>query len=209
MSTGMISDSRIQHSGGAAFVFGNLLYIANKLNEMSRLFLGRPMPDVISGQNPTLIILGQGGPYHWLRGLLSVLLPACGAVGQECAPPAQRRRYPVDVWPCQFHVQPRGLHIAFFSALCSVAVSACDRWFAVLAHRPDLVRHTQLAPVSFEPLALAAIGYRLTGFIGFVLLRGAEITAIFLFFRTLFALGLIGLGVTLWLEKSVQPEVIR
>ena len=47
------------------------------------------------------------------------------------------------------------------------------------------------------------------GFIGFVLLGGAEITAIFLVFRTLFALGLIGLGVTLWLEKPVQSEVIR
>ena len=59
MSAGIISDRRVQHWGGAAFVVGNLLFVANKLNEMSRLFLGRPMPDVISGQNPALIIFGQ------------------------------------------------------------------------------------------------------------------------------------------------------
>jgi hypothetical protein len=47
------------------------------------------------------------------------------------------------------------------------------------------------------------------GFIGFFLFSGQEITAVFLFFRTLFALGLIGLGLTLWLEKPVQPDVVR
>jgi hypothetical protein len=47
------------------------------------------------------------------------------------------------------------------------------------------------------------------GFVGFFLFGGEEITATFLFFRTLFALGLIGLGLILWLEKPVQTEVIR
>jgi hypothetical protein len=40
---------------GAAFMFGNVLFIANKLDEMSRQFLSMPMPDVISGQNPLLV----------------------------------------------------------------------------------------------------------------------------------------------------------
>ena len=43
--------------------------------------------------------------------------------------------------------------------------------------------------------------------IGFVVFRGADITATFLFFRTLFALGLMGLGVRLWLENPVQLQV--
>jgi hypothetical protein len=37
----------------------------------------------------------------------------------------------------------------------------------------------------------------------FFLFSGEEITATFLFFRTLFALGLIGLGLTMWLERPV------
>ena len=45
----------------------------------------------------------------------------------------------------------------------------------------------------------------LVGFIGFYLFSGEDMTAMFLVFRTLFALGLIGLGLTLWLEKPIQP----
>src|SRR5215217_5234864 len=50
---------KIQQWGGLAFAFGNVLFLVNKLNEMSRLFLSRQMPDVISGQNLGLILLGQ------------------------------------------------------------------------------------------------------------------------------------------------------
>ena len=41
----------------------------------------------------------------------------------------------------------------------------------------------------------------LMGFIGFFLFSGETITATFLVFRTLFALGLVGMGVVLGLEK--------
>ena len=54
----MTLNNRISQVGSLAFVFGNILFIANKLDEMSRLFLSRPMPDVISGQNPLLLGLG-------------------------------------------------------------------------------------------------------------------------------------------------------
>ena len=45
--------------GGLAFVVGNVLFVVNKLNEMSRVFLSRPMSDVISGRNLGLIFFGQ------------------------------------------------------------------------------------------------------------------------------------------------------
>jgi hypothetical protein len=48
----------------------------------------------------------------------------------------------------------------------------------------------------------------LAGFIGFVMLGGREITAVFLVFRTLFALGLMGLGLTLLLEKAARPDAV-
>jgi len=40
-------------------MIGNLLFLANKFNEMSRLFLSRWIPDVISGQDVLLILIGQ------------------------------------------------------------------------------------------------------------------------------------------------------
>jgi hypothetical protein len=46
----------------------------------------------------------------------------------------------------------------------------------------------------------------LLGFTGFFLFSGEQITATFLIFRTLFAMGLIALGMTLWLEKAVHVD---
>ncbi|MBL8045461.1 MAG: hypothetical protein JNL09_02915, partial [Anaerolineales bacterium] len=45
--------------GGVAFALGNVLFVVNKWDEMSRLFFGRYTADVISGQNPGLILVGQ------------------------------------------------------------------------------------------------------------------------------------------------------
>jgi hypothetical protein len=45
----------------------------------------------------------------------------------------------------------------------------------------------------------------LMGLIGFFVFSGEEISATFLFFRTLFAFGLVGLRLTLWREKPIQP----
>lgn len=70
-------------------------------------------------------------------------------------------------------------------------------WFGVLNLRQPVLARWQWLPL--------ATG--LMGFIGFFLFSGEEITAVFLFFRTLFALGLLGLGLTMWLEKSMQLEV--
>ena len=71
-------------------------------------------------------------------------------------------------------------------------------WFGILTLRQPVLIHWQWLPL--------ITGFM--GFIGFFLFRGEEITTTFLFFRTLFALGLIGLGVTLWLEKPVQPDLV-
>src|SRR5688572_18451827 len=68
----MISNNNIHQWGGAAFMLGNLLFLVNKLNEMSRHFLSRPMSDVISGRDVLLIIIGQVAliigyvAYFWL-----------------------------------------------------------------------------------------------------------------------------------------------
>ena len=147
MSTGIISDRRIQHWGGAAFVFGNLLFIANKLNEMSRLFLGRPMPDVISGQNPGLIVLGQVALIIGYVAYYRFYSRRVGRCGQECAPPAQRRRYRVDVWACQLHVRPGGfsspgLSLCFSSVIVGLMFLLGGLiWFGILnLHRQVLSR---------------------------------------------------------------------
>jgi hypothetical protein len=70
-------------------------------------------------------------------------------------------------------------------------------WFGVLN-----LRHRMMAQARWLPLATG-----LMGFIGFFLFSGGEINATFLFFRTLFALGLAGLGLLMWLDKLDPGEL--
>lgn len=56
----MLVQDKIHQWGGIAFVLGNLLFLVNKFSEMSRLFLGRQMTDVISGPVPCLLWVLSG-----------------------------------------------------------------------------------------------------------------------------------------------------
>lgn len=190
--------------GGAAFMLGNLLFMMNKLDEMSRLFLSRPMPDVISGQNPLLILIGQ-----------AALIFGYVAYYQSYAPRAGRfSKYALRLLCGGGFLLAIG-HIGFISSLADVLPSSIRLYaeslfvlvlLGVLALVIGLITFGVLnlrQPVVYRwrwlPLATG-----LMGFIGFFLFGGGEITATFLFFRTLFALGLIGLGLSLWLDRPAQ-----
>jgi len=183
-------------------MLGNLLFVVNKLNEMSRLFLSRSMPDVISGQDVLLIIIGQVAliigyvAYFWLyarrvgRFGKNALRLFCGggivlAVGH------------VGFMDVVAGVLAVDLFIIVIIGLAGMLIGLI--LFGVANLRQPILGRWQWLPLTTG----------LMGFIGFFLFSGEEITAVFLLFRTLFALGLIGLGLTLWLEKPVQPEVVR
>jgi hypothetical protein len=188
---------------GAAFMLGNALFILNKVDEMSRLFLSRPMPDMISGQNPLLILVGQTALITGYLGFYQFYAPRAGRAGKNAL-----RLF------CGGGIILAVAHVGFMSAL-GEALPAGLRpyaesffmlvllgllllligliWFGVLN-----LRHLLLSRWRWLPLATG-----LMGFIGFFLFSGEIITVTFLFFRTLFALGLVGLGLVLWLEKPL------
>jgi hypothetical protein len=72
-------------------------------------------------------------------------------------------------------------------------------WFGIINLKEKILRNWQWLPIVTG----------LMGFIGFFLFAGEEITALFLLFRTLFAIGLIGLGLILSLEKpfGLTPRI--
>jgi hypothetical protein len=190
--------------GGAAFMLGNVLFIVNKLDEMSRLFLSRPVPDVISGQNPLLIIVGQVALVigyvsyfqlyaqrvgRWGKNALRLF---CGggillAIGHVSFMSSLAEYVPSSLLP-----YAENLFLLVLVGLLLLIIGLV--WFGILNLRQPVLAHWKWLPL--------ATG--LMGFIGFFLFGGEEITATFLFFRTLFALGLIGLGLTLWLERPAQ-----
>lgn len=195
----MILNSKSYQWGGAAFMVGSLLFLVNKLNEMSRLFLSHSMPDVIDGQNALLILLGQ---LAFIFGYV--------AFWQLYTPRAGRwARMAIRLF-CSGGILVALGHTSFISALPNFAENLFALvllgmlllvsglvWLGVLNLRQPVMARWRWLPLLTG----------LMGFIGFFLFSGEEITAVFLLFRTLFALGLLGLGLTMWLDNKMQVEI--
>jgi hypothetical protein len=195
--------------GGLAFVFGNALFFVNKLNEMSRLFLGRTMPDVISGRNLGLILLGQVALIVGYLAYYKVYSPRVGrwgkvalrlftgggivlAVGHVSFMSGLADYLPASILPMAENL--------FLLVLIGVLVLLIGLiWLGILNLRQPILGRWRWLPL--------ATG--LMGFLGFVVFGGQEITSVFLLFRTLFALGLMGLGLALWLEKPALPAAVE
>jgi hypothetical protein len=199
----MLSNIKIHQWGGAAFMFGNLLFLVNKLNEMSRLFLSRPMPDVISGQNPVLIIIGQAALIVGYIAFYKLYAPRVGKYTRLALLLFGGGGIVLAFGHLGFIRNSSGSEILgfmFIFVLLGLLVLLVGLiWFGVANLRKSVLGHWQWLPL--------ATG--LMGFIGFFLFSGETITATFLFFRTLFALGLMGLGLTLLLEKPAQLVAAR
>ena len=186
----MIATTKISRWGGAAFMLGSLLFLMNKLNEMSRLFLSRPMPDVISGQDTLLVILGQltlmigFAAFFWFYarfvgkfGKITLGLFSVGGILLAIGHASFITIY----------------DFAFVFVLFGLAISL----FGLILFGIANLRHPILGSWQWLPLATG-----LMGAIGFFVFSGEEINAIFLLFRTLYAIGLFGLGLVLFLEKA-------
>jgi hypothetical protein len=197
-----VISSHVHQWGGAAFVLGNVLFLMNKLNDMSRLFLGRSIPDIISGENPGLIALGQitliFGYVTYYRfyaqrafraGNNALRLFSGGGILLTIGHLGF-----MSVFTNAFPQAETLFLLVFVGLLCSLIGLI---WFGLLNVRQPISGRWPWLPLITG----------LLGFCGFVVFRGAEITPSFLVFRSLFALGLIGIGIALWLEKSAQPEV--
>jgi hypothetical protein len=199
----------IHRLAGAAFMFGNLLFILNKVNEMSRLFFNRWMPDVISGQNPFLILTGQAALIIGYIGFYQLYSPRVGRYS----------RLALRLF-CGGGIILAIGHVGFISSLAgyippAIRPYAESFFIVILVGLPLLIlgligfgalnlRHPVMSGWRWLPLATG-----LMGFIGFFLFSGEQITAVFLFFRTLFAFGLIGLGLVLWSEKPARAEITQ
>ena len=183
----------IHQLGGAAFVLGNLLFIGNKLNDMNRLWLGGQMADVISGEDVGLIVVGQVALILGYIALYRFYAPKATGSG----------RYALRLLCGGGTLLAIG-HISFMSGLPPWAEALFALvllgtfllligliWFGLVNLRQPILRWGWL------PLFAG-----LMGAIGFFGLNTEQTRAIFLVFRTLFALGLMGLGLGLWLEKA-------
>lgn len=195
--------NRVAQWGGAAFMLGNLLFLVNKFNEMSHLFLGRSMPDIISGQDRLLILIGQvalmiGFVIYFWSYTQQVGRLGKNALGLFCGGGILLALGHVGFMS---NVELPGVT---FDLFIFVLIGLAALLIGLILFGIANLRHPILGRWPWLPLVTGIMG-----FIGFFLFSGEEITAIFLLFRTLFALGLFGLGLILALEKPVPATVVR
>jgi hypothetical protein len=194
----MILNSKTPQWGGTVFMMGSLLFLINKLNDMSRLFLSRPIPDVISGQNMLLIILGQVALIIGFVAYFWMYTQRVGRFGKN----ALRLFCGGGILLAVGHVSFMPL-VVFEPFFIFVIIGLTAMLIGLILFGIANLRQPILGRWRWLPLATGLIG-----FIGFFMFRGEEITAVFLAFRTLFALGLFGLGLALWLEKPIRTGVV-
>ena len=172
-------------------MIGNFLFMVNKLDEMSRLFFSLPMPDVISGQNPGLIIFGQVALIIGYIGYLQFYAVRLSRSGKRALRVMAGGGIVLAFGHISFMTSAESL---FILVILGVGVLLTGLiWFGIINLKEKILRNWQWLPFFTG----------LMGFIGFILFGGEEITALFLLFRTLFAIGLIGLGLILSLEKPL------
>lgn len=177
-------------------MLGNVLFIVNKLNEMSRLFLGHWMPDIISGQSSVVIILGQVALIVGYIAYYKFYSQQTGRAGKNALRLFSGGGIILALGHVSFMTVPYAEYLFVLVAIGLLLSLIGLLWFGLLNLRQPVLNRWQGLPF--------ATG--LMGFIGFVLFGGEEIGATFLVFRTLFAIGLIGLGITLSMEKPVTPK---
>jgi hypothetical protein len=194
MSSNMVARNKLRYWGGAALMLGSLLFFVNKINEMSRLFLSKWMPDMISGQDMLLIIIGQAALIAGFAAYYLLYANRAGRFGKIGL-----------LLFCSGGVLLAVGHVAFMPVIPSdlfifVILGVAAAIIGLILFGVANLRKPILTRWQWLPLATG-----LMGFIGFFLVRGAAITATFLVFRTLFSLGLFGLCLILLLEKSTSP----
>lgn len=190
--------------GGAAFMLGNALFLVNKLDEMARTFFDRQIPDPISGDNVVVVVLGQ-----------LLLVAGYLAFYRRYAPHVSRAsRNALRLFSGGGITLAVG-HVTFlsplwdalsmsedeiaFSPFLLVMIGLLVLLLGLIAFGVLTVRRSVIPRAPWLPLATG-----LVGFVCFVFYSGEVITGPFLILRSLFAVGLIGLGAILWLD-AVPP----
>lgn len=193
--------------GALAFMVGSVLFLVNKLDEISARVFGRPMPDVISGDDTLLILIGQVvfsigfvafylyyAPRTTRAGRVALGLVAAGGVltmlGHITFMRVIERSGPIRGLFTQTGFDP-----FFIVILGGLLLLVGLIGLGVLNWRQPIMGRWR-----WLPLATAA------AMLGFFMSGGEVVTVRLLFFRTLFALGLIGLGFVMW-RDSGQPNV--
>jgi hypothetical protein len=177
--------------GGAALIVGSLLFIANKFDDMSRVYLNNWTSDLIDGQSWLLIAIGQ---VTLVAGLL-----VCYRLYAGRSSRAGRIGLLLLLAGGIF----LGAGHVVFTPLTNVDALFILVLLGVFLMMVGLIVFgtTNLRRKALQRWQLLPLAPGVTGALGFFLFSGSQNEAIFLLLRSLFGVGLILLGVVMWQDQ--------
>lgn len=186
---------------GAALVAGSLLFIVNKFNDMSQVFLDKKIPDVIAGENillvalgPVLLVIGFLGCYRLYAG-------RCNHMGKIGLGLLLSGGVLLAVGHVTFTPLVQDSPLFLFVLLGVLLIAAGLALFGAVNLRAHALEKWQALPLITGVLC----------FVGFVGFGGENNPQIFLTLRTLFGAGLVLMGIALWQDTravSIRAEQV-
>lgn len=179
---------------GIALCIGSTLFIVNKFNDLSRVFLNTPVPDLITGSSFGLLAIGQIALAGGCIGCYLLYADRTGRAGKVGLTLLAGGSVLLALGHITFtpfvHDDPLFI-LVFLGALAMIIGLTL---FGVVNLRQPILAHWQVLPLASGVL----------GFIAFVLTGGSDNPIVFLPLRTLFGLSLVLLGIVMWQDKSAS-----
>jgi hypothetical protein len=183
--------------GGSALVVGSLLFILNKLNDMSRVFLNTPIPDLITGRDIFLMAAGQVLLVIGFWGCYLVYAKRSNRPGKIGLSLLLGGGILLALGHITFTPFAGEDSLLFLLVILGVLLMVVGLvLFGVVNLRSRALEFWQALPL--------VIG--LLGFVAFFLFGSDQNPFIFLPLRTLFGLGLVLMGVVLWQDARVVVQ---
>lgn len=172
--------------GGLALIVGSALFIVNKFDDMSRVFLNNTMPDLISGENVLLVGIGQVALVTGLLGCYFLYAGRCSRIGKIGLILLLSGGILLALGHVTFTPFSPDELMFLLVILGVFLMMAGLILFGAINLRLHVLEHWQTLPLATGIL----------GFVGFVFASNQD-PVIFLSLRTLFGGGLLVLGVVM------------
>jgi FtsH-binding integral membrane protein len=177
---------------GAALIIGSTLFIVNKFDDMSQVYLNRPFPDLITGQSIAVIALGQIALVLGFWGCYLLYAKRTNLMGK-----------------IGLVVLVGGAVLLAIGHISFTSLVADDSPFFILVILGVLLMVVGLTVFGAVNLRTKALQYwqslplitGLLGFVVFVVFGNNQNPEVFLLLRTLFGAGLVVLGLIMWQDS--------
>jgi hypothetical protein len=180
---------------GAALILGSVLFIVNKFDDMSQVYLNRPFPDVITGQSIAVIALGQIALVLGFLGCYLLYSRRANLVGRIGLVVVVSGAVLLALGHISFTPYVADDSLLFLLVIVGVLLMVVGLIvFGAVNLRAKALQYWQSLPLVTG----------LLGFVAFFVFGSSQIPVVFLLLRTLFGVGLILLGLVMW-QDARQP----